>query len=95
LENIVERALILNKGGSITFDPFIASPPADETSAAMVQENAPLNLNEVVSGHIRQVLKRTKGKVHGPVGAAELLGINPSTLRNRMNQLGVSYGRRK
>jgi DNA-binding NtrC family response regulator len=26
--------------------------------------------------------------------AAEMLGINPSTLRNRMNQLGIAYGRR-
>jgi DNA-binding protein Fis len=37
----------------------------------------------------------TRGKVHGPGGAAELLGINPSTLRNRMDRLGISYGKRK
>ncbi|MCD4683883.1 MAG: hypothetical protein K8R86_11420 [Bacteroidales bacterium] len=29
--------------------------------------------------------------MHGPGGAAELLGINPSTLRNRMNKLGINY----
>jgi transcriptional regulator with GAF, ATPase, and Fis domain len=45
--------------------------------------------------HIRRVLEMTKGKVHGKGGAAEVLGINPSTLRNRMNQLGISYGRRR
>lgn len=95
LENVVERALILSKEGSVTFEPFVAPRRADEISAVMVQETGPLNLNEVVSRHIQQVLKLTKGKVHGPGGAAELLGINPSTLRNRMNQLGIPYGRRK
>jgi hypothetical protein len=33
------------------------------------------------------------GEIHGPGGAAELLGVNPSTLRNRMNKLGIEYGR--
>ncbi len=37
----------------------------------------------------------TKGKIYGPEGAAELMGIHPNTLRNRMNKLGISYGRRK
>jgi DNA-binding protein Fis len=36
----------------------------------------------------------TKGKVNGPDGAAFFLGINPSTLRNRMKKLGIDYGRK-
>jgi len=36
----------------------------------------------------------SNGKVHGKGGAAELLRINPSTLRYRMNQLGIPYGRK-
>jgi hydrogenase-4 transcriptional activator len=35
------------------------------------------------------------GKVNGAGGAAEILGIHPNTLRNRMNKLRISYGRRK
>ena len=35
------------------------------------------------------------GKVHGPGGGVELMGINPSTLRNRMDKLGIHYGRGK
>jgi len=42
----------------------------------------------------RRVLEMTNGRVHGKGGAAELLGINPSTLRYRMNQLGIPYGRK-
>ena len=45
--------------------------------------------------HIQKVLKITNGKIHGPGGAAELMGINPSTLRNRMNKLAIPYGRGK
>jgi len=52
------------------------------------------NIDEVLSGHIRRVLSKTRGKVNGPDGAAALLGINPSTLRNRMKKLGIDYGRR-
>ncbi len=59
------------------------------------QEMEQFELDEVVSKHMRRWLKRTGGKVHGPGGAAELLGVNPSTLRNRMNKLGIQYGRKK
>jgi len=95
LENVVERALILNKSGPISFDHLIMAPIEEESSALSNRGKGPLKLDEVVSGHIRQVLRMTKGKVHGPGGAAELLDINPSTLRNRMNKLGVPYGREK
>jgi len=35
-----------------------------------------------------------RGKIHGPGGAAEALGVHPSTLRKRMDKLGIVYGRR-
>jgi hydrogenase-4 transcriptional activator len=47
-----------------------------------------------VSRHISRVLEMAKGKIHGKGGAAEVLGINPSTLRNRMNRLRIPYGRK-
>ncbi len=94
LENILERAMILNKTGSMKLDQLILPQQEDETSGLPVAEDEPLKLDEVVSRHIRRVLKMAKGKVRGPGGAAELLGINPSTLRNRMERLGIPYGRR-
>ena len=94
LENVVERALILSKGAPLTFDDLTGAKP-DKTAVVRVEtQNLPLKLDEVMSQHIRRVLEMTKGKVHGRGGAAEVLGINSSTLRNRMNQLGISYGRR-
>ena len=54
-----------------------------------------LLLNQAVRKHIQKVLKMTNGKIHGPGEAAELMGVNPSTLRNRMNKLAIPYGRGK
>ena len=56
--------------------------------------NKTLNLDAVTSNHIRRILEMTNGRVHGKGGAAELLGINSITLRYRMNQLGIPYGRK-
>lgn len=47
-------------------------------------------LDDVVRRSIKNALARCRGKVHGPRGAADLLGLNPSTLRNKMKRLGVS-----
>jgi hypothetical protein len=33
----------------------------------------------------------TGGKIHGPGGAGELLGVNPNTLRYKMRKLGISF----
>ncbi len=94
LENVVERALILSKGKPLTFDDLIGSKSEDKLKTPVGLQDEPLKLDEAMSRHIRRVLEVTKGKVHGKGGAAEVLGINPSTLRNKMNQLGIPYGRR-
>jgi DNA-binding NtrC family response regulator len=73
---------------------LIGEKPNESPSTLSGNQDTPFKLNEVMSQHIRRVLEMTKGKVHGKGGAAELLGINPSTLRNRMNQLGIPYGRK-
>ncbi len=92
LENIVERSIILYPEGPLTFDEFISSS-AKETPAISEQSLEQEKLDEVIFSHIQKVLSKTKGKIHGPDGAANLLGINPSTLRGKMNKLGIKYGR--
>jgi len=94
LENLVERALILSQGSPMTFDDLSKDKEKTIGSSTAEQEGKPLNLDAVVSEHIREVLEMAKGRVHGKGGAAELLGMNPSTLRYRMNQLGIPYGRK-
>jgi len=51
-------------------------------------------LDEVNARYIRNALEQAGGKIYGPGGAAQILRINPSTLRKRMDKLGIAYGRK-
>jgi transcriptional regulator with GAF, ATPase, and Fis domain len=102
LENVVERALILSKGVSLAFDDLrgplkseshVEFKGASELYPELQREDS-LALNTIVSGHIRQVLEMSGGKVGGEGGAAQLLQINASTLRKKMRKLGIPYGRK-
>lgn len=96
LENLVERELIRHRGGQLRFDTLLPDEQNAVTEAGGGNlEEGPLGLDEVMAAHINKVLDMTEGKIHGPGGAAELLNINPHTLRGRMNKLGIKYGRRK
>ena len=62
-----------------------------ETGAAELSTIDTLENNE--RAHILRALNETNWVVHGKKGAAELLGINPSTLRSRLNKLGIKKSR--
>jgi hypothetical protein len=51
-------------------------------------------LAQVMDEHIRRVLEAVEGRVEGPGGAAEVLDMNPSTLRHSMRRLGIPFGRK-
>ncbi len=91
LENLVERAMILHRGEPLRFDDLGTSLPTKTSSVAPVSDEQPLDLDTVVSTHIRRVLGMTGGKIHGPGGAGELLGVNPNTLRYKMRKLGIPF----
>ncbi|MGD0231022.1 MAG: sigma 54-interacting transcriptional regulator [Syntrophorhabdales bacterium] len=94
LENVVERALILNKGGPLTFERVLSSDRREQVDAGTSPHGEQRqNLDETISDCIRRTLVLTNGKIHGPGGAAELLGVNPTTLRSRMRKLGIPFKR--
>ncbi|MCI5138014.1 MAG: sigma-54-dependent Fis family transcriptional regulator, partial [Candidatus Electrothrix sp. AR1] len=95
LGNIVERAMILNPAGPLTFAHITPEPSITETVPPASAEEQALDLDTVVFRHIRQVLSLTNGKVNGADGAAAILGVNPSTLRNRMKKMGIAYGKQR
>jgi transcriptional regulator with GAF, ATPase, and Fis domain len=93
LANVVEREIILHPHGPLTFE-HVNPVEQPKTSDVEGQHETTDNLDDVIRHHIQRILQKTNGKVHGPGGAAELLGINANTLRNRMNKLGIRYGRK-
>jgi transcriptional regulator with GAF, ATPase, and Fis domain len=47
------------------------------------------NLVDMEKNHIIEVLEDTKWKIEGETGAAEILGVKPSTLRSRLQKLQI------
>ena len=94
LENVVERALIKNQGDPLDFEMNTSGKKQASFSAEDLSGSGVLNLDQVNAIHIKRVLGITEGKIDGPGGAAELMGVNPNTLRHRMRKLGVPFGRR-
>ena len=80
LRNVVERALILNRGSTLRID----LPLKQDTAAA-----PGLTLEDVERRHIESVLSTTHWRISGKGAAAELLGLKSTTLRSRMAKLGI------
>ncbi len=53
-------------------------------------QTQPVDLQTVERQHIISVLNSVNWRISGPKGAAKILGLNPSTLRFRMQKLGIS-----
>jgi DNA-binding NtrC family response regulator len=84
LRNVIERAVITSAGPIIQVDPLGRQAPPEEVAAE------PLDLEETERRHILSVLEMTSWRVEGGGGAAELLNMNPSTLRSRLKKLGIA-----
>jgi transcriptional regulator with GAF, ATPase, and Fis domain len=84
LENVIERAVILSPGPALELDEWLQS--AEGPSLAN------LTLDEVQRQHILRVLETTGWRIRGDKGAAQLLGLKPTTLEARMRKLGILRG---
>jgi formate hydrogenlyase transcriptional activator len=87
LRNVVERAMILCTG------PTLRIQPPGGASAEGANGNHIVPMNEAQRRHILKALEAAGGRIGGPGGAAELLGMNHSTLRSRMRRLGLDARR--
>lgn len=94
MENIIERALITNPAGPLRVDSIFY--PKRKTIAGIKHEDSqqPPTFDELICDYIQKTLQATNGKIHGPGGAAERMGINPSTLRSKIKKLGIGYDRK-
>ncbi|GAB7025393.1 formate hydrogenlyase transcriptional activator FlhA [Geotalea toluenoxydans] len=80
LRNLVERAMILNNGATLVVDI------QDGTAGAGI---APMTIEGMERMHINAILEKTGWRIRGRNGAAEILGLKPTTLNSRMKKLGI------
>jgi formate hydrogenlyase transcriptional activator len=88
LEHVIERAVITTQG--------IVLRLAEKIDDAKTTANSviPLSISDVEREHILKVLEGTNWRIEGHKGAATFLGLNPSTLRSRMQKLGIHRSER-
>lgn len=82
LRNVIERAMIINTGRTleINIPDFPQSGRAIDNTTLMSLEKS----------HIINILKKTDWRIRGKQGAAQLLGLKPTTLYSRMKKLGIA-----
>ena len=83
LRNVIERAMITTTGTVLDLSQLTLPVPVRS------QPPTAMTLEEIERRHIRATLKATRGKIKGRGGAAELLGLNPSTLYSRLRKLAI------
>jgi formate hydrogenlyase transcriptional activator len=87
LENILQRAIIVSRNGVLTIgDAWV--PPLERPATS---EN--VTMIEVERRHIARILGDVRWRIEGSGGAAQMLGMKPSTLRSRMLKLGIARPR--
>jgi len=82
LENVLQRAVINSSGPKLHLVDELKNPSKDSTKASR-------KLADVEREYIVRVLEQTHWKVSGQNSAAEILGLNRSTLRARMRKLDI------
>lgn len=98
LENVIERQVILARDGVVTFDATFAAideapaPPARPAAFGLVPES---ELKRQQKRNVIEALTRSRGKVFGAGGAAELLGMKPTTLASRIKKYQIDTQRFK
>jgi len=82
LENVLERAVINSSGPKLHLVDELKKPSKDLSKG-------PKTLEEVERDYMLQVLEKTQWKISGKNSAAEILGLDRSTLRARMRKLNI------
>jgi DNA-binding NtrC family response regulator len=91
LEHIIERAVLLADGEVLTVDvPLSTNVPAAVRGRESVTARAWTTLTAMERAYIEDVLRHTHGRIAGPGGAADILGLPASTLRHRLKKLGLT-----
>ena len=100
LRSVVERAVILARGGALDFDVptshlspsnsgvIIGTPESEVVPEVLTQAELDRRERE----NLLAILRKTNWKIKGPDGAAELLGVKSTTLFSRLRRMGIRSG---
>jgi formate hydrogenlyase transcriptional activator len=80
LRNIIEHAMIMNHAGNLDIEP----------PCSVFKGDSSCTITSIEHRHILNVLKRTCWRIAGQNGAAEILGMNRTTLHSKMKKLGIT-----
>jgi hypothetical protein len=94
LRNVIERAIILAENDRPSIERAMvgqgrSSVPGKTPEAVLTNRE----LLELERKNMERALEICQGRISGPKGAAQLLGIPPSTLSSRMKTLGIRSSR--
>jgi DNA-binding NtrC family response regulator len=87
VRNIIERAMIISQGPVLE----VELPIGDSTAAGTQYSSR--RLEDIEREHIRSVVESSGWRIRGAGGAAEILGLKPTTLEARMKKLGLQRSR--
>ena len=87
LEHLLERSILLTSGSVIK--EIYLPPAAQHENAKASEETRVKTIEENERDHILAVLRKCNGKIWGAGGAAELLGVPPTTLNSKIKKLGI------
>jgi transcriptional regulator with GAF, ATPase, and Fis domain len=96
LRNVIERAVIVARGGPLEFDLPAGKPQASTRSPKPHHEAdhqqeflTEPQIQQLERENLLKILERTGWRIKGATGAAELLGVKPTTLLSRMKTMGL------
>lgn len=92
LENVIERQVILAQGDVIKMENSLVSPDGPgpvKSASATGQVEAEPQSKQRQRRNILLALEKSRGKIFGDDGAAELLGVKPTTLASRIKKLQI------
>jgi len=84
LQNFIERVVILKSHQTVTGDDIL-----NLLNPGIQQDTGGETLADIEKKHIENMLRKARGRLGGPNGAAGLLGLKRSTLQYRMKKYGI------
>ena len=95
LRNVIERAIIVSVGNRLRLDTVLPNSAGQPSAKSIESRSGELEFvtdaefRQMEKANVTAALRHANWRIWGEHGAAELLGLNPSTLKYRMKQLGV------